>query len=76
MYDFSVALISALAFLKYTNLRLTMVALKKIGDLPMVQLFTECVLCHYILLFYTRFCRRGLQTIDNGLVSATSSAQA
>ena len=26
-----------------------------------MQLFTECVLRHYILLFYTRFCRLGLQ---------------
>ena len=36
-----------------------------------VQLFTECVLRHYILLFYTRFCRLGLQTIDNGFDSGT-----
>ena len=36
----------------------------------MVQLFTECcVSCHYILLFYTCFCRFGLQTLDSGLVS-------
>ena len=36
-----------------------------------LQLFTECVLRHYILLFYTSFCRLGLQTIDNGVVSGT-----
>ena len=41
------------------------------GSPPRVQLFTECVLRHYILLFYTRFCRLGLQTIDNGVVSGT-----
>ena len=31
-------------------------------DLLRVQLLTECVVCHYILLFYTNFCRLGLQT--------------
>ena len=41
------------------------------GSLHMVQLFPECILCHYILLFYTRFCRLGLQTIDSGLISGT-----
>ena len=30
----------------------------KIGAIfPRLQLFTECVLRHYILLFYTSFCR-------------------
>ena len=29
---------------------------------PPMQLFTECVLRHYILLFYTSFCRLGVQT--------------
>ena len=33
-----------------------------------VQLFTECVLRHYILLFYTLFCRLNLQTTGNGVV--------
>ena len=41
------------------------------GSPHMVQLFTECVLCHYILLFYTHFCRLGLQTTDSGLISGT-----
>ena len=41
------------------------------GSPHLVLLFTECVLHHYILLFYTRFCRLGLQTIDRGLVPGT-----
>ena len=40
------------------------------GSLHAMYLFTECVL-HYILLFYTRFCRLGLQTTNNGLASGT-----
>ena len=31
-------------------------------DLPQVHLFTDCVLRHYILLFYTNVCRLDLQT--------------
>ena len=60
-YDFSVALISILALLKYACLR----------SPSGVQLFTKCVLRHYILLFYTLFCRLGMQTIKNSLVSGT-----
>ena len=37
-----------------------------------MQLFTESVLRHHILLFYTSFCRLGLQTIDNGIVSGSN----
>ena len=50
-YDFSVAIISALALLKYA----TNYGGLKIGAL-------QCVLCHYILLFHAHFCRLGLQT--------------
>ena len=72
-YNFSVALISALTLLNYTNLGLTMVVQKQIVDLPTGAVFMECVLCHYVLLFhfYTCFCRLCLQTADNGLVSGT-----
>ena len=46
------------------------------GSPNRVELFTECALCHYILLFYTHFCRLSLQTVNNGIVSGTYFAQA
>ena len=55
MCDYYVALISALVLLKSGNLRITVVVKNKLGISPRVQLFTECVLRHYILLFYTIF---------------------
>ena len=68
MCIYNVALISALVLLKYANLRLWWSKIR-LEISPWVQLFTECILRHYIMLFYTHFCRLGLQTIDNGLVS-------
>ena len=70
MCDYYVALISALDLLKSGNLRNNCSGLKIDWGSPRVLLFTECVIRHYILLFYTSFCRLGLQTIDNGVVSA------
>ena len=79
MYDFSVALISALALLKNTNFSVLKIDWSPAHVAVQPRIFTDSVgpvLRHYILLFYTGFCSRlGLQTIDSGLVSGTKSAQ-
>ena len=55
-YAFSGALISNLALLKYAVFKSNCGGLKIDWGYPIgVQLFTEFVLCHYILLFYTCF---------------------
>jgi len=65
-YDFSAALISALALLKYPQSEIKCSGLKIDWGSPNgVQLLTECVLRHYSLLFYTRFCRLGLFMPNN-----------
>ena len=52
-----VALISALVLFKSASLRLIGLIIYW-GSPNGVQLFTECVSRHYIVLFYTWFCRR------------------
>ena len=68
-YDFCVALICALALLRYFEIcqfKTNCSGLKTDWGSPYgVQIFTECVLRH------SRFCWLGLQTIDNGVVSGT-----
>ena len=71
MCDYYVALISVFVLVEMWQFKNNCSGLKIDWGSPPVQLFTECVLCHYILLFYTGFCRLGLETIDNGVVSGT-----
>ena len=70
-YDFSVRLIPALALFEIRQFKTNSCGLKiDWGSHHRVQLFTECVLRHYILFFYTRFyTHSACKKTDNGVVS-------